>query len=58
MEDALELFGRMEQSGVKANDVTLLCVLFACSHRGMVEEGLHHFSLMKQSCDPVPRMEH
>ncbi|XP_004301985.1 PREDICTED: pentatricopeptide repeat-containing protein At5g16860-like [Fragaria vesca subsp. vesca] len=47
----------MEQSGVKANDVTLLCVLFACSHRGMVEEGLHHFSSMEQS-DLVPRMEH
>ncbi|XP_062000892.1 pentatricopeptide repeat-containing protein At2g27610-like [Rosa rugosa] len=58
VEDALELYGRMEQSGVKVNDVTLLCVLFACSHRGMVEEGLHHFSLMEQSCDLVPKMEH
>lgn len=58
VEDALELYGRMEQSGVKANDVTLLCVLFACSHRGMVEEGLYHFNLMEQSCDLVPKMEH
>ncbi|KAJ4706549.1 Pentatricopeptide repeat-containing protein [Melia azedarach] len=30
-ENALQLFRRMEQLGVKPNPVTLLCVLFACS---------------------------
>ncbi|XP_021824777.1 putative pentatricopeptide repeat-containing protein At1g56570 [Prunus avium] len=58
VEDALELFKRMEQMGVKANDVTLLCVLFACSHRGMVEEGLYHFHVMEKLYGVVPKMEH
>ncbi|KAJ0099177.1 hypothetical protein Patl1_20738 [Pistacia atlantica] len=32
-EDAFRLFRKMEQLGMKPNSVTLLCVLFACSHR-------------------------
>ncbi|KAM1020323.1 hypothetical protein ACFX13_042310 [Malus domestica] len=58
VEDALELFKRMEQMGVKANDVTLLCVLFACSHRGMVDEGHYLFHQMEKSYGVVPKMEH
>ncbi|KAM1269358.1 hypothetical protein PS1_001519 [Malus domestica] len=58
VEDALELLKRMVQMGVKANDVTLLCVLFACSHRGMVKEGLNHFHQMEKSYGVVSKMEH
>ncbi|CAK9139411.1 unnamed protein product [Ilex paraguariensis] len=55
---ALELFRRMEQQGIKANGVTFLCVLFACSHGGMVDEGLHYFYSMKENYGLVPEMEH
>ena len=58
VEDALQLFMRMEQSGMKVNSVTLLCILFACSHRGMVEEGLHYFHQMKERYGLMPEMEH
>ncbi|KAK9282672.1 hypothetical protein L1049_010892 [Liquidambar formosana] len=58
VEDALHLFRRMEQLGMKANAVTLLCVLFACSHGGMVEEGLYYFQMMEERYSVVPEMEH
>ncbi|GKU92717.1 hypothetical protein SLEP1_g6409 [Rubroshorea leprosula] len=57
-EEALEIFSRMEQLGMKPNAVTFLCVLFACSHGGMVEEGLFYFQLMEEKYDLVPEMEH
>ncbi|OVA17242.1 Pentatricopeptide repeat [Macleaya cordata] len=56
--EALELFRRMEEMGIKANAVTLLSVLFACSHGGMVEEGLHYFRAMEERFGVVPEMEH
>ncbi|RZC55837.1 hypothetical protein C5167_014702 [Papaver somniferum] len=36
---AVQTFNRMDELGIKANAVTLLSVLFACSHGGMVDEG-------------------
>ncbi|XP_043724232.1 putative pentatricopeptide repeat-containing protein At1g56570 [Telopea speciosissima] len=56
--NALELFQTMEASGIKANTVTLLCVLFACSHGGMVDEGIHYFQSMEERYGLVPEMEH
>nr|KYP50264.1 Pentatricopeptide repeat-containing protein At2g13600 family [Cajanus cajan] len=58
VEDALQLFRKMEQSDAKINAVTLLCILFACSHRGMVEEGLRIFHQMEYNYGVVPEMEH
>ncbi|XP_063945632.1 pentatricopeptide repeat-containing protein DOT4, chloroplastic isoform X3 [Daucus carota subsp. sativus] len=55
---ALELFRKMEEMDIEANAVTLLCVLFACSHGGMVEEGLHYFESMEGTYGIVPEMEH
>ncbi|XP_044468397.1 putative pentatricopeptide repeat-containing protein At5g59200, chloroplastic isoform X5 [Mangifera indica] len=57
-ENALKLFKRMEQLGMKVNSVTLLCVLFACSHGGLVEQGLKYFQEMEQNYGLVPEMEH
>ncbi|KAJ4706548.1 Pentatricopeptide repeat-containing protein [Melia azedarach] len=57
-ENALQLFRRMEQLGVKPNSVTLLCVLFACSHGGLVDDGLYYFQLMEEKYCLVPAMEH
>ncbi|KAK9124677.1 hypothetical protein Sjap_014279 [Stephania japonica] len=55
---ALQSFKKMEVSGIKANSVTLLCVLFACSHVGMIEEGIHYFQIMEEKYGIVPEMEH
>lgn len=52
-EDALSLFAGMQRAGVTPNEVTLLGVLTACCHAGLVEEGLQQLNAM-----PEPRIEH
>ncbi|CAA2969439.1 pentatricopeptide repeat-containing At5g52630 [Olea europaea subsp. europaea] len=47
------LFGKMERVGTKPNFITFLCLLYACSHAGLVEEGKYYFKLMKdQGIEP------
>ncbi|KAK7260486.1 hypothetical protein RIF29_26575 [Crotalaria pallida] len=58
VEEALQLFRKMVQSGAKVNAITLLCVLFACSHRGMVDDGLKIFYRMEETYGVVPEMQH
>ncbi|KAE8683601.1 putative pentatricopeptide repeat-containing protein [Hibiscus syriacus] len=53
-EKAFDLFKQMEGLGVKPNFITFLCVLYACSHAGLVERGQHYFELMKEyGIEPV-----
>ncbi|CAN4128101.1 unnamed protein product [Withania somnifera] len=42
------LFKEMESFGMKPNFITFLCVLYACSHAGLVAEGKFYFDLMKK----------
>ncbi|MCL7050623.1 hypothetical protein MKW94_019713 [Papaver nudicaule] len=55
---AIQTFSRMDGLGIKPNAVTLLSVLFACSHGGMVDEGLQYFHSMEKRFGIVPEMEH
>lgn len=55
---ALQLFEVMQEQGVMPNKVTLLAVLTACSHSGLVEEGLHVFNNMKEKFGFEPETEH
>ncbi|XP_021751665.1 pentatricopeptide repeat-containing protein At5g39350-like isoform X2 [Chenopodium quinoa] len=57
-EYAVLLFKRMVQSGVKPNEVTFTCVLDACSHAGLVDEGLELFTLMLRTCQINPSIHH
>ncbi|WOH07905.1 hypothetical protein DCAR_0727339 [Daucus carota subsp. sativus] len=41
--DAINLFKEMQNFGFKPNDVTYVALLAACSHAGLVEEGLQYF---------------
>lgn len=56
--DALRLFEQMQHSGMKPDDVTLVCVLSACCHAGLVDEGRKIFYCMKQCYLITPSMEH
>eukprot|EP01018_Ginkgo_biloba_P036740 Gb_04648 [translate_table: standard] len=56
--EALKLFEQMQQSGLKPNHVTLLCVLTACSHAGLIHEGRQYFDHMSQCYHITPTIEH
>lgn len=45
---SIQLFGRMQEEGMQANEVTFICILSACSHSGLVEEGVKIFRTMKE----------
>ncbi|KAF8397563.1 hypothetical protein HHK36_016483 [Tetracentron sinense] len=55
---AVELFEEMLMGFIKPNDVTFLCILSACSHSGLVEEGCRYFTSMKHDFGLVPEMDH
>ncbi|XP_065854452.1 pentatricopeptide repeat-containing protein At1g09220, mitochondrial [Euphorbia lathyris] len=56
--EAVENFERMEKTGLKPNRVTLLSVLNACSHGGLVEEGLKFFDKMVNEYGISPDIKH
>eukprot|EP01018_Ginkgo_biloba_P007740 Gb_39702 [translate_table: standard] len=56
--EALKLFEQMQDNGPKPNHVTLLCVLSACCHAGLVDEGRQYFDLMSQYYRIKPEMKH
>eukprot|EP01018_Ginkgo_biloba_P011199 Gb_27469 [translate_table: standard] len=56
--EALKLFAEMQVSCMNPNHVTLLCVLFACCHAGLVDEGRKHFDCMSQYYHITPAIEH
>ena len=44
--EALELFAEMRRAGIKPNRITFLSVINACSHGGLVQQGLAFFKSM------------
>ncbi|GAU16442.1 hypothetical protein TSUD_117910 [Trifolium subterraneum] len=56
--EALDLFNDMQNESVMPNDTTFLSVISACSHSGLVEEGLHFFQNMKEDYGLEPAMDH
>ncbi|WOH05153.1 hypothetical protein DCAR_0624567 [Daucus carota subsp. sativus] len=55
---ALTLFNQMVQSGVAPNEVTFTSALHACSHAGLVDEGLCLFQFMLQIQHSIPKADH
>ncbi|KAL9243625.1 hypothetical protein vseg_017488 [Gypsophila vaccaria] len=56
--EALELFEQMLKVGVHPNHVTLVSVLYACSHAGLVDEAKHCFETMEDLYGIKPTLEH
>ncbi|XP_006361889.1 pentatricopeptide repeat-containing protein At2g21090 isoform X1 [Solanum tuberosum] len=57
-EEAIEMFFKMMKFGVKPNRITFVVLLNACSHSGLVQEGLSFFETMTSSYDVLPDQEH
>ncbi|KAK2984347.1 hypothetical protein RJ640_026971 [Escallonia rubra] len=55
---ALDTFRQMIEMGVKPNEVTFISVLTACSHCGLVDEGVQYFKLLTEKYKLVPREDH
>lgn len=56
--EVLELFGLMEEEGIKPDHVTLQGLLLACIHEGLVELGTRYFHSMSDKYGIIPRIEH
>ncbi|XP_071697051.1 pentatricopeptide repeat-containing protein At1g77170, mitochondrial [Rutidosis leptorrhynchoides] len=56
--DALECFRCMREASVRPNGVTFVGVLSACVHGGLVQEGKHYFSMMKNEYGIEPWLQH
>uniref|UniRef100_A0A804QBJ6 DYW domain-containing protein n=1 Tax=Zea mays TaxID=4577 RepID=A0A804QBJ6_MAIZE len=57
-ERALELFTRMESTRLMPNKITFNTVLNACSHGGLVEEGMKYFQRMSRFYGIEPDIAH
>lgn len=55
---AVDSFKSMEDKCLKPNRVTFLSILSACSHGGLVEEGLEFFRKMVNECLVEPDVKH
>ncbi|KAL6337250.1 hypothetical protein AAG906_036564 [Vitis piasezkii] len=55
---ALDLFPMMLSSGMLPDKITLASLLYACSHAGLVEEGLRFFSSMWEDYSVGPDVKH
>uniref|UniRef100_A0A2P2IML0 Uncharacterized protein n=1 Tax=Rhizophora mucronata TaxID=61149 RepID=A0A2P2IML0_RHIMU len=56
--EALRLFRKMLVFGEKPDHVTMIGVLCACSHAGLVEEGRYYFLSMTEEYGLVPVKDH
>ncbi|PSS14239.1 Pentatricopeptide repeat-containing protein [Actinidia chinensis var. chinensis] len=57
-QNAIEFFHRMENEFVRPNDATILGVLCACVHAGLVDEGRKCFNSMSKELGLEPKLEH
>lgn len=57
-ETAVSLFKEMVQSGVQPNEVTFTSALHACSHGGLLDEGLDLFNFMLENHQTCSRADH
>ncbi|KAK8687011.1 hypothetical protein V6N13_085844 [Hibiscus sabdariffa] len=56
--EALHVFKRMKKEGFNPDRVTFVGVLCACSHAGLIDEGIQCFYTMEKDYGVVPEIEH
>jgi pentatricopeptide repeat protein len=56
--EALKLFAQMQREAILPNEITVVCVLNACSHSGLVREAIELFDTMESRFQVVPTSKH
>uniref|UniRef100_J3LIP7 Pentacotripeptide-repeat region of PRORP domain-containing protein n=2 Tax=Oryza brachyantha TaxID=4533 RepID=J3LIP7_ORYBR len=56
--EAIEVFGRMQEEGVRPNEVTFICVLSACGRAGLVGRAREMFGSMAAEYGVEAGVEH
>ncbi|KAK9115535.1 hypothetical protein Sjap_014482 [Stephania japonica] len=56
--EALEIFKRMRLELAKPNNITFICLLYACSQGGFIDEGWEYFSMMTREYGIEPGEDH
>ncbi|RYR56135.1 hypothetical protein Ahy_A05g021918 isoform A [Arachis hypogaea] len=56
--EAIRFFERMRYTGPKPNEVTLLGLLLACNHAGLVDEGYSYFNQARLESPNLLKPEH
>ncbi|KAL6053490.1 PPR domain-containing protein/PPR_2 domain-containing protein [Balamuthia mandrillaris] len=56
--EALDTFHEMQKQGVQPDAITFIGLLNACSHAGLVQEGMACFAAMKEKHCIQPTVEH
>lgn len=56
--EAVQLFVDMRRAGIRPNRITFLSVINACSHGGLVEQGLEFFRIMVYEHNMNPEVKH
>ncbi|KAK9122839.1 hypothetical protein Sjap_012441 [Stephania japonica] len=56
--EAMVLFEKMQQMGLKPNEITYVSILSVCSHKGLVETGRMYFNIMIGDYNVQPNVNH
>jgi pentatricopeptide repeat protein len=56
--EVLKQFEWMCEEGVQPDDITFVCLLSACSHAGLVDEGMHCYASMSTVYMISAKLEH
>lgn len=56
--ETMILFEKMQQIGMRPDEITYVSVLSACSHMGLVESGRRYFDLMVKEHKLLPNIYH
>lgn len=55
---AMQCFNKMRDQGVDPDAATFACLIVACSHVGLVEEGQHYMRMMTEQYGIIPDTQH
>ncbi|KAK1357205.1 TAP-C domain-containing protein [Heracleum sosnowskyi] len=56
--EAIQCFDWMLSEGLKPNEISFVGLLTACSHAGLINEGMYYYTVMKEEYNIKPQVEH